>query len=81
MASKLYGDISSYFKIEYRDYVTMCRWSNQIEDELGITTADLQPWQNGKPGLVLDLVGKASYQLRWQGPWMTLGVARGGQWH
>jgi hypothetical protein len=78
MSSKLFGDITSYFNgVSYRDYVAMCKFCNQAEDQLGITTVDLQPWPNKKQGLVLDLVGKGSYQVRWENPWMTLGVARG----
>jgi hypothetical protein len=57
-----------------REYASMCRFSNSIEDGFGVKTVGLRELDHGRKGLVLEMAGKhCSYELQWENGMMVLG--------
>jgi hypothetical protein len=62
------------FKVASREYASMCRFQNAIEDEHGVKMLALKPLDHGRKGLTLEMASKhCSYELQWQNGTMVLG--------
>jgi hypothetical protein len=68
-------DITKAYGILHRDYSSMCRWQNAVQDEFGIKKVEVKELgKNRGPGLVLAMTGPScSYELQLQNEMMLLG--------
>ena len=62
------------YGVPSREYANMCRFSNSIEDGLGVKMLSLKALDHGRKGLTLEMASKnCSYELQWNGGSMILG--------
>jgi hypothetical protein len=65
MPYQLEGLANKYYGISYRDYLGMARFSNEVEDKLGILTVKVDRLEGLFRGACIELVsGGWSYHLR-----------------
>jgi hypothetical protein len=67
-------DITNAYGILHRDYASMCRFGNAVEDEFGIKKVEVKGLGKNRTGLVLAMIGPScSYELHLQNGSMLLG--------
>lgn len=62
------------YGVPSREYASMCRFQNSIEDAFGVKMVGLKALDHGRKGLVLEMAGKnCSYELQWENGMIVLG--------
>jgi hypothetical protein len=73
-------DITNAYGVLHRDYSSMCRWQNAVQDEFGIKKVEVKGLGRNRSGLVLSMTGpNCSYELHLEGGRMLLGRFYGGR--